>query len=123
MYLYEAPENGSNTILRGADKDSGPKYPIIMLVHCSPFSLTLTACMSQGLVFFFSYYFLLPFSQETKMCRAFSFHITFVTWFVLLFSFLDHFPSIFQLKGSWSFPFLFIILMCHFRSLIKIHET
>lgn len=72
-YLYEAPENGSNTILRGADKDSVPKYPIILLVHRPPFSLTLTMCMSH-IGFFSLAIFFFHSSKKTKMCSLFLSH-------------------------------------------------
>lgn len=89
MYLYEAPENGSNTIRRGADKDSVPKYPIILLVHCPPLSFTLTMCMSYFWGGFFPlaiFFFHSP--KKQKCAESFPFTL----------SFLDHFPSVLQLK-------------------------
>lgn len=76
MYLYQAPENGSNTILRGADKDCVPKYPPILLVCCPPFSLTLTMYIFHvgfGVVFFFLLLFSASVLPRKKNVQSFPF--------------------------------------------------
>lgn len=77
MYVYQAPENDSNTILRGADKDCTKISPYITGALSSIFTHFDYVYLSCGFwccVFFFSCYFLLPFSQGRKMCSLFLSH-------------------------------------------------
>lgn len=112
MYLYEAPENDSNTIFRGADKDSVPKYPIILLVHVLHFhSVWLCVCLMVGFFFLllFSSYILPRNKNAQSLFLSHYFCNLVCTAFFLLRPFSTYFAI--EVKLELSFSLLWHVLL------------